>query len=133
MNINERIEKLQAELDALKAEAATAPKFKVGDTAYVKVTISQVMSDGYEVEDVDGDHLEYPESSLLPSAPRLVQADPAKLKPGDEVYVKGRVRTIWSDGDVSFYTRYRTFDGVEHNDEEARLSIIANVYRLEQE
>ena len=122
MDINERIEKLQAELDALKAEAATAPKFKVGDTAYVKVTISQVMSDGYEVEDVDGDYLEYPESSLLPSAPRLVQADPDKLKRGDEVWIKGEYTEIDADGDLWFDTPGReTFVKP------------SNVYRLEQE
>ena len=119
---------LAAEIAALKAEAEKpAPKFKVGDTAYVKVTICQVLSDGYKVEDVDGDYLEYPESSLLPAAPALVPVVPGELKPGDEVYVKVQYRSTDSDGDISYRVTWTAFGETRTSNEN---SIPANVYQV---
>ena len=126
MDINERIAKLQAELDALKAEAATAPKYKVGDRLIVPVIVMQdIDEDGdyYVKHTVTGEELGHmSESDLLPAAPRLVQADPAKLKPGDEVWIKGTYSRIDCEGDL-------WFDVIE------RRTFLkpANVYRLEQE
>ena len=126
MNINERIAKLQAELDALKAEAATAPKYKVGDRLIVPVIVMQdIDEDGdyYVKHTVTGEELGHmSESDLLPAAPRLVQADPDKLKRGDEVWIKGEYKEIDADGDLWFDTPGReTFVKP------------SNVYRLEQE
>lgn len=131
----ERINREQAaQIAALKAEAEKpAPKFKVGDTAYIKVTITEPKDeDGdYEVKLGDDDYGAFTrEADLLPAAPALVPVVPGELKPGDEVYVKATVRRTWSDGDVSFYTIYRTFDGIQHDDDEVRLSIPANVYQV---
>lgn len=122
MDINERIAKLQAELDALKAEAAT--KYKVGDRLIVPVTILQGMDgdgDYYVKHTVTGEEIGcIPESDLLPAAPRLVQADPDKLKRGDEVWIKGEYKEIDADGDLWFDTPGReTFVKP------------SNVYRLE--
>ena len=125
MDINERIAKLQAELDALKAEAAKpATKYKVGDRLIVPVTILQGMDgdgDYYVKHTVTGEEIGcIPESDLLPAAPRLVQADPDKLKRGDEVWIKGEYTEIDADGDLWFDTPGReTFVKP------------SNVYRLE--
>lgn len=127
MDINERIAKLQAELDALKAEAAKpAPKYKVGDTAYVKITIeSGPDEDGDYVDEEYGLYLN--ESDLLPAAPALVPVVPGELKPGDEVYVKVQYRSTDSDGDISYRVTWTAFGETRTSNEN---SIPANVYQV---
>ena len=132
MDINERIAKLQAELDALKAEAAKpAPKYKVGDTVGITGKVSKTDYDDREFpyfvkfsnKDLDD---WFRECELLPSAPRLVQADPAKLKPGDEVWIKARFDRVDDDFDIKFFSDCSTRTG-----DYAGYSIETNVYRLE--
>ena len=126
----ERIAALETELAALKAEAEKpAPKFKVGDTAYIKVTITELQDEHgkYEVMDGDDDYLEYAESDLLPAAPALVPVVPGELKPADEVYVKGKFSDVVNDGDISYVIEW-SWQGEKRRSREC--SIPANVYQV---